>query len=209
MHAPSALLDLFDRIDTRTITRDYQDKQAIFSQGDRADALFYIRSGYVKLTVKSKGGKKAIVAILRAGDFFGEGCITKASSRMSSATAIEPCTIARVTRANITHRLQEPAFAKLLVAHLLLRLERIEDEFVDQIFSSSEKRLARILLLLARLPKEIATRASRTQGESGDTCGDGGYDAVKGQLLYEPIQRAWLYRLQRHHQSPPELVDLP
>jgi CRP/FNR family transcriptional regulator, cyclic AMP receptor protein len=150
-----APLDLFKRIDTHTITRDYRNKQAIYAQGDRADALFYIRSGYVKLTVMSKDGKKAIIAILREGDFFGEGCITKKSLRISSASAIEPCTIARVTRANISRRLHEPAFAKLLVAHLLLRIERIEEEFVDQIFSSSEKRLARILLLLAGFGKKL------------------------------------------------------
>ena len=142
--------ELFRIIDAQAIPRDYRDKQAIFTQGDKADAMFYVRNGNVKLTVASNGGKKAVIAILRQGDFFGEGCLVRQSMRMSSATAIQPSTIERVKRVTIVRLIHEdPAFVKLFIAHLLLRIERIEEDFVDQIFSSSEKRLARILLALA------------------------------------------------------------
>lgn len=143
-------LDLFNRMGTQTTTRDYRNRQTIFAQGDKADAMFYVQNGNVKLTVASKSGKKAVIAILRHGDFFGEGCLARQSLWTSTATVIQPSTIARVERAAIVRIIrQEPAFANLFISYLLFRIGRIEDEFVDQIFSSSEKRLARILLLLA------------------------------------------------------------
>jgi CRP/FNR family transcriptional regulator, cyclic AMP receptor protein len=145
-----ASLGLFNRVDSQTTTREYRNRQTIFAQGDKADAMFYIRNGNVKLTVASRSGKKAVIAILRHGDFFGEGCLARQSLRTSTATAIQSPTIARVKRAAMVRIIrQEPAFAKRFISYLLLRIGRIEDEFVDQIFSSSEKRLARILLLLA------------------------------------------------------------
>jgi CRP/FNR family cyclic AMP-dependent transcriptional regulator len=144
------LLDPLQWTDTSISTHDYRNKQAIFAQGDKADALFYIRDGHVKLTVTSKSGKKAIIAILHQGDFFGEGCVTKQSLRISTATAIEDTTIVRIMRADIVRIIHhEPAFAKLFISYLLIRIGRIEEEFLDQIFNSSEKRLARILLLMA------------------------------------------------------------
>jgi CRP-like cAMP-binding protein len=143
-------LDLFNRMGTQTTTRDYRNRQTIFAQGDKADAMFYVQNGNVKLTVASKSGKKAVIAILRHGDFFGEGCLARQSLWTSTATTIQPSTIARVKRATIVRIIrQEPTFASLFISYLLFRIGRIEDEFVDQIFSSSEKRLARILLLLA------------------------------------------------------------
>jgi CRP-like cAMP-binding protein len=142
--------DLFKKVGTHTATRGYRNRQAIFAQGDKADAMFYIQNGNVKLTVASKTGKKAVIAILRHGDFFGEGCLTRQSLRMSTATAIQTSTIARVKRATIIRIIhEEPAFAKLFIAYLLFRIGRVEEKLVDQIFSSSEKRLARILVLLA------------------------------------------------------------
>jgi CRP/FNR family transcriptional regulator, cyclic AMP receptor protein len=144
------LLDLFNRVDTQTTTRDYRSRQAIFAQGDKADSMFYIQNGNVKLTVVSKSGKRAVIAILRRGDSFGEGCLTGQSLRKSTATAIQFSTIARVKRATIVRFIrQEPKFAKRFISYLLFRMGQIEEEFVDQIFSSSEKRLARVLLLLA------------------------------------------------------------
>lgn len=140
----------FNRIDAHATTREYQNKQAIFGQGDKADAMFYIQSGNVKLTAQSAGGRKAVTGILRRGDFFGESCLAARTLRRNTATAIQASTISRVTRvtlARIIH--QEPAFAKLFIAYLLFRISRSEAEFVDQVVSSSEKRLARILLLLA------------------------------------------------------------
>jgi CRP-like cAMP-binding protein len=143
-------LGLFKRVNAQATTRDYRNKQAIYTQGDKADALFYIQNGNVKLTVTSKDGKKATVAILRHGDFFGEGCMARQSFRMSSATSIQPSTISRVTRSMIVRIIrQDPAFANLFISYLLSRLGRLQEELVDQIFSSSEKRLARILLMLA------------------------------------------------------------
>jgi CRP-like cAMP-binding protein len=142
--------ELLRRIDVHASPRDYRHKQAIFAQGDKADAMFYVQNGNVKLTVTSKDGKKAVIAILRQGDFFGEGCLARQSLRMSSATAIQASMITRVKRVTIARLIREdPVFARLFVSHLLTRIERIEEEFVDQIFSSSEKRLARILLVLA------------------------------------------------------------
>jgi CRP/FNR family transcriptional regulator, cyclic AMP receptor protein len=143
-------IDFFKRLVTPASTYEYRNKQTIFAQGDKADALFYIRIGHVKLTVTSKSGKKAVIAILRQGDFFGEGCMTKQALRISAATAVGATTIVRVMRADIVRVIQrERAFAKLFISHLLIRIERIEEEFLDQIFNSSEKRLARILLLMA------------------------------------------------------------
>jgi CRP/FNR family cyclic AMP-dependent transcriptional regulator len=143
-------LDLLKMVDTHTTSRSYRNRQAIYAQGDKADAMFYIQNGNVKLTVASKSGKKAVIAILRAGDFFGERCLARQSLRMSTATAIESSTVARVKRATIVRIIhEEPAFAKLFISFLLFRIGHFQDEFVDQIFSSSEKRLARILLLLA------------------------------------------------------------
>ena len=142
--------DLFKGINAQASTRDYLDKQDIYAQGDEADAMFYVQHGNVKLTVTSKTGRKAVVAILRHGDFFGEGCVARRSLRMSSATAIQGSSIAQVKRAALVRMIhREPAFAKLFISYLLFRMGQSQDEFVDQIFSSSEKRLARILLLLA------------------------------------------------------------
>ncbi|MGD0695375.1 MAG: Crp/Fnr family transcriptional regulator [Terriglobia bacterium] len=142
--------EFFKRVRTQKTTEDYQNQQPIFSQGDAADAMFYIQSGYVKLSVVSQRGKKAIVAVLGRGDFFGECCLTERSSRTSTATAIDHTTIARVNKGAILRIIQqEPAFARLFIAYLLSRVARIEAAFEDQLFNSSEQRLARILLLLA------------------------------------------------------------
>ena len=153
--------------DTQTTTRDYRSRQAIFTQGDKADSMFYIQNGNVKLTVVSKSGKRAVIGILRRGDSFGEGCLAAQSLRTSTATAIQPSTIARVKRATIVRFIrQEPKFAKRFISYLLFRMGQIEREFVDQIFSSSEKRLARVLLLLAGFglqskPEHVFLRVSQ------------------------------------------------
>jgi len=139
------------RIGKRKSTRDYKNKEIVFKQGDVADAMFYVEAGDVKLTVLSKRGKKAVIAIFRQGDFFGEGCLGTPSLRMSSATAVHPATVTRVEKATIVRIIHDdPMFARLFIAHLISRVVRIEEDFVDQLFNSSEKRLARTLLLLAR-----------------------------------------------------------
>ena len=147
------------KIGNRRTRREYRNKQPIFSQGDAADAMFYIEAGNVKLTVLSKRGKKAVIAIFRQGDFFGEGCIGAPSVRMSTATAVHLATIVRVDKAimvGIIH--DDPVFARLLIAHLLSRVARIEEDFLDQLFNSSEKRLARTLLMLAGLGTQSTSR---------------------------------------------------
>ncbi|HEV2277069.1 MAG TPA: Crp/Fnr family transcriptional regulator [Acidobacteriaceae bacterium] len=149
-HLSSNPLNTLRGFDIHAIPQNYLNRQTIFVQGEKADAMFYIRSGHVKLSVSSKSGKKAVIAVLRRGDFFGEGCLARRSLRTSTATAIQPSTIARVTKAAMVRLIDDnSAFARVFIAYLLTRIGRIEDKFVDQIFSSSEKRLARTLLLLA------------------------------------------------------------
>ena len=133
----------------------YRKNQPIFAQGDPADALFYIQKGKVKRTVVSKHGKEAIVAILGPGDFFGEGCLTGQQRRVSTAAALSECSVVRIEKtAAIKVIGDEPKFSELLVSYLLSRNIRIEEDLVDRLFNSSEKRLARILLLLANFGKE-------------------------------------------------------
>jgi CRP-like cAMP-binding protein len=134
---------------------EYRKDKVVFRQGDPSDAVFYIQSGKVKTTVVSEQGKEAVVAILDTGDFFGEACLTGQPQRLSTVTAITECVIVRITKADITRVIhEEPAFAELFISHLLARNSRVEGDLVDQLFNSSEKRLARTLLLLANFGKE-------------------------------------------------------
>jgi len=132
-----------------------QKKQTLFSQGESADAVFYLIVGKVKLTVLSSKGKEAVIAILGKGEFFGEACLTGQLVRTASAIALEESTIMRIDKAAVIRILrEEPSFAELFITHLLSRNIRIEEDLVDQLFNSSEKRLARILLLLTHFGKE-------------------------------------------------------
>lgn len=133
----------------------FQKKQIIFAQGDACDAVFYIQKGKVRLTVVSKSGKEATVAILNAGDFFGEGGLAGQPLRMGSATAMTECELMRIEKKAMMLALhQEHALSDLFTAYLLGRNIRYEADLVDQLFNSSEKRLARTLLLLAHFGKE-------------------------------------------------------
>lgn len=133
----------------------YAKGQVVFTQGDAADAVFYTQRGKVKVSVVSEQGREAIVAILGAREFFGEGCLAGQTLRIATATAIMPCKIARLEKAAILRVIhEEPAFAEVFIAHLLGRSIRAEADLVDQLFNSSEKRLARVLLLLANFGKE-------------------------------------------------------
>jgi CRP-like cAMP-binding protein len=128
---------------------------AIFSQGEPAEAVLFIHQGKVKLTVVSEQGKEAVVAILGANDFFGEGCLAGQRVRIATATAMTDCSIMRIEKAAIISVLRkEPAFSELFIAYLLSRTIRVEADLVDQLFNSSERRLARLLLLLANFGKE-------------------------------------------------------
>ena len=138
----------------RTISA-YRKKQVIFSQGDPGDAIFYIHKGKVKLTVVSNAGKEAVIAVLGAGDFLGEGCLAGRLVCLATATTLTDCSIARLEKqATIRVLHEEPAFSEMFLAYLLSRNMRIEEDLVDQLFNSREKRLARVLLLLAHFGKE-------------------------------------------------------
>ena len=133
----------------------YSKDQVVFSQGDPADAVFYIQKGKVKVTVVSEQGKEAVVAILGAGDFFGEACLAGQTRRLATVAVMADSVIVRLEKAAIIRVIHiEPAFSELFIAHLLDRTIRVESDLVDQLFNSSEKRLARLLLLLANFGKE-------------------------------------------------------
>ena len=137
---------------------EYGANRNIFCQGQPADSLFYLRRGKVKIAVTSDQGKEAIVAFLDAGEFFGEGCLAGQPLRIASATAMTDCSLARIEKALMARMLHEGHdVSELFVRHLLLRNIRFEGDLVDQLFNSSEKRLARILLLLAHFGKESRT----------------------------------------------------
>jgi CRP-like cAMP-binding protein len=134
---------------------EYKKRTAVFSQGEPADSVYYILKGKVKLTVVSKEGKEAIVALLDGGNFFGEGCLAGQPRRMASATAVSGCLLLRVAKKALIRLLQQqPEFSTLFVSFLLARNIRYEEDLVDQLFNSSERRLARILLLLSHFGKE-------------------------------------------------------
>jgi CRP/FNR family cyclic AMP-dependent transcriptional regulator len=129
--------------------------RVIFAQGDPSDAVFSIQKGKVKLTVISKQNKEAVLAIMGAGDLLGEACLAGQPVRMVTASALTECTVVRLAKPGVMRLLQEdPAFSELLLSYVLTRNIRIEDDLVDQLFNSGEKRLARILLLLANFGKE-------------------------------------------------------
>ncbi|MDQ6823064.1 MAG: Crp/Fnr family transcriptional regulator [Candidatus Eremiobacteraeota bacterium] len=140
--------------DGRTI-QAYRKDDVVFAQGDPADSVFYIQGGKVKLGIISPHGKEAVLALLSPGLFFGEGCLAGQPLRMSTASAITDCSIVQVRKSVMTRVLHdEPEFSEKFIAHLLTRNIRVEEDLVDQLFNSSEKRLARILLLLANFGKD-------------------------------------------------------
>lgn len=138
----------------RTVS-ECQKNQVVYRQGDPADSVFYIQKGKAKVTVISEQGKEAVVAVLGPGDFFGEGCLGGQTLRLATVAALTECAITRIPKAEIVSVIHEqPAFAELFISHLLARNSRVEEDLVDQLFNSSEKRLARTLLLLANFGKE-------------------------------------------------------
>ena len=134
---------------------EYRKDQTVFAQGELADAVFYIQKGRVKVVVISEQGKEAVVGILESGQFFGEGCMNGHALRISTTTAMEECLITAITKVAMLATLHdEPKFSEMFMAYLLTRNSRIEEDLIDQLFNSSEKRLARLLLLLANFGKE-------------------------------------------------------
>ena len=138
----------------RTVA-NYRKGSVIFHQAGPADAVFYVRKGRIKISVESKQGKEAVVALVGADEFFGEGCLIGQPLRLATATAMVDSEVLRVGKAEMVRVMHaEPAFAEMFVAHLLTRNSKVEEDLVDQLFNSSEKRLARTLLLLANFGKE-------------------------------------------------------
>jgi len=138
----------------KTLVKAPKDR-IFFAQGDTADAVFYIQEGKVKLTVMSQQGKEAVVAILEPGSFFGEACLAGEQVRVATTTALEKSTVVRIDKQAMVNVLQqEPTFSELFISYILSRNIRIQEDLVDQLFNSSEKRLARVLLLLAHFGKE-------------------------------------------------------
>jgi CRP/FNR family transcriptional regulator, cyclic AMP receptor protein len=136
-------------------TRDYRRDQAVFAQGEPSDAVFFVHRGKVKLTVLSQQGKQAVTALLGPGDFFGEGCLAGQPVRMATATTLTEASIERLAKPTMIRTLhQDAVFAESFTTYLLTRNIRMEEDLVDQLFNSSEKRLARLLLLLANFGKE-------------------------------------------------------
>ena len=137
------------------IVATHAKKDIIFAQGDPADSVVYIKRGKIKVTVVSQQGKEAVVALLGADEFMGEGCLIGQPKRLATATAMTECVTMRVMKSEIVQVLKdEPAFSQMFIAHILARNARVEADLVDQLFNSTEKRLARLLLLLANFGKE-------------------------------------------------------
>jgi CRP-like cAMP-binding protein len=160
-HRKTAGAPLFDPgvfLSTAAVGRDiskHSKKEVIFAQGDDADAVFYIKKGKVKVAVISKQGKEAVVALLGPNEFVGEGCLIGQPKRLATASAMTECETMRVEKTEIQRVIhEEPAFSEMFVSHILERNARVEEDLVDQLFNSTEKRLARLLLLLANFGKE-------------------------------------------------------
>jgi CRP/FNR family cyclic AMP-dependent transcriptional regulator len=143
------------KVGTGKSISNYRQDQIIFAQGDVADTIFYLQKGKVKIVVTSNQRKEAVVGIMNADQFFGEGCLNGQSMRIATATAMEECLITSITKTAMMAVLHnEPKFSEMFVAYLLTRNSRVEEDLIDQLFNSSEKRLARLLLLLANFGKE-------------------------------------------------------
>ena len=193
--------------DGRTVL-EVRTKQALFSQGDPADAVFYILKGNIKLTVLSRQGKEAVIAMLGPDDFFGEGCLAGQPLRMATATATTDGSIMKLEKKAIIRLLHEqPTFSELFMSYVLSRNIRIEEDLVDQLFNSSEKRLARLLLLLANFGKEgkpepiIAKISQETLAEMIGTT------RSRVSFLYEQISQIGLHSLQWRYRSPQFIVE--
>ena len=173
-------------------------KQGIFAQGDAADAVFYIQKGKVRLSVVSKAGREATIGILTDGDFFGEGALAGRALRIGSAAAMTDCEILRIDKKAMIDALhREHAFSDLFVAYLLARNIRYEEDLVDQLFNSSEKRLARILLLLAHFGKEGVPEPVIPKISQESSGRDGWNHSFASEFFHEPVQETGLCRLLR------------
>jgi CRP/FNR family transcriptional regulator, cyclic AMP receptor protein len=181
----------------KTIT-EYARGETIFTQGEACKHVLYIQTGGVKLSVLSKTGREAVVAMLGPGEFFGEGCLAGQPLRMGTATAITPSVILLIDKGKMVQLLhKQHAMSDRFISHMLARNTRIEEDLIDQLFNSSEKRLARTLLLLARYGKRDKPVRVVPKIFTGNTSGDDRHDALACEFFPEQIQEAGLHRLQR------------
>ena len=152
---PFDVSDFLSKMDGGRTLQTFSKNQNVYAQGDQADAVFYIQEGKVKVCVMSERGKEAVVALHGAGDFFGEGCLTGLPLRLATVSAMTDCVIMRIDKAAMVSALRnEPKLSEVFMAYILARNARVEEDLVDQLFNSSEKRLARVLLLMANFGKE-------------------------------------------------------
>jgi len=173
----------------------FQKKNTIFAQGDSTDGLFFIQKGKVQLSVVSEGGREATLGILGEGDFFGEGGLAGQLLRMSSATAMSDCVLLHIEKKAMMRALSlEQKLSAMFLKYLLKRNIRYQDDLVDQLFNSSEKRLARVLLDGAIRPRRRVSNVGPPT-KSGDSGRNGGDDPFARQFLHEPIQKARLHQL--------------
>lgn len=157
------------KVGTGKTILEFRKNQHVYEQGDVADTVFYIQNGKVKLTVVSDQGKEAVVAILEPGRFFGEGCMNGHALRIATTTAMEDCLITAITKAAMVAAIHdESQFSELFMTYLLTRNSRIEEDLIDQLFNSSERRLARLLLLLANFDKEGSPQPITPKHQSGN-----------------------------------------
>jgi CRP/FNR family cyclic AMP-dependent transcriptional regulator len=187
---------------------NYRKNQKVFAQSDAADAVFYIQDGQVKLSVISESGKEAVVALHGKEDFFGEGCLSGQSLRLMTAAAMTDCVIMRLDKAAIVRVLhEEPKFSKMFLSYILGRNARVEADLVDQLFNSSEKRLARLLLLMANFGKDGRAEPVIAKGEPADARRNGRNDAVARELFYEQVPKTRIHRVQRRVGDPQFLTE--
>ena len=181
---------------------EFQKNENVFAQGDVADAVFYIQKGKIKLTVMSEQGKEAVVGILEPGQFFGEGCMNGHPLRIATTTAMEECVITSITKAAMIAALHdEPEFSEMFMAYLLTRNSRIEEDLIDQLFNSSERRLARLLLAAGEFRQGRQPAADQSEYQSGNIGGDDRHHPIARQPLHEQVPQARPHQLQRAHRG--------
>jgi CRP-like cAMP-binding protein len=187
---------------------EFRKDQIVFSQGEDADAVFYIQQGKVKLTVVSEQGKEAVVAMLGPGHFFGEGCLNGHPLRIATTRAVDECVITRLAKATMIATIHnEPEFSELFMSYLLTRNSRIEEDLIDQLFNSSEKRLARLHPSPCEFRQGRQAGADRGKIQSGNAGGDDRHDPITRKLFHEQIPQIGFYRIQRKTGSPQFLVE--
>jgi CRP-like cAMP-binding protein len=186
----------------------YQKDQVIFSQGEAADAVFYVQKGRVKVVVLSDQGKEAVVGILEAGQFFGEGCLNGHDLRIATTTAMEECLLTAIGKSTMIAVLHnEPKFSELFVAYLLKRNSRIEEDLIDQLFNSSEKASGPTTSPVGEFRQGRQSDPDQAEYQSRDAGRNDRHDTLAGELFHEQVSEARFHQLQRKNRSPSFAVE--